>query len=158
MLPLRGIPKTNIAEGGSFFVFKAFLWYNIYKKKVVDICITYSLTKIFSSAQIFNVFKSVGWANDISENDLHLAMMQSSHIVTVWYNGEIIGLIRSMDDNIWNANIDCLIVNPKYQKMGIGKTLINLLLDELKHIHYITVAPNEHKNIEFYKKTWVFFR
>ena len=114
--------------------------------------INYSLMKNFSPAQIFNVFKSVGWANDISEDNLHLAILQSSHIVTAWHNGEIIGLIRSMDDNIWSANIDCLIVNPKYQKMGIGKTLVNLLLDELKHIHCITVAPNEHKNIEFYKK------
>ena len=114
--------------------------------------INYSLMKNFSSAQIFNVFKSVGWANDISEDNLHLAILQSSHIVTAWHNGEIVGLIRSMDDNIWSANIDCLIVNPKYQKMGIGKALVNLLLDELKHIHYITVAPNEHKTIEFYQK------
>ena len=114
--------------------------------------IKYSLIKNFSPAQIFNVFKSVGWANNISEDNLHLAIMQSSHVVTAWHNGEIVGLIRSMDDNIWSANIDCLIVNPKYQKMGIGKALVNLLLDELKHIHYITVAPNEHKNIEFYQK------
>ena len=57
-----------------------------------------------------------------------------------------------MDDGYWSANIDCLIVHKDYQGKGIGKKLLEVLLEEIKDIKYINVAPDNRKQIKFYRK------
>lgn len=47
-----------------------------------------------------------------------------------------------MDDNFWSANIDCLIIHKNYQNKGLATTLIQELLNDIRHIHYISVCPD----------------
>lgn len=124
--------------------------YILYSKKYLNE-INFSEKKEISEEQLYSLFESVSW-NDICKCDLKLAINNSSHIITAWDRDTLVGLIRSMDDNIWSATIDCLIVHKNYQNKGIGSTLVKKLLEKINHIKYISVAPNNSKNNNIYCK------
>ena len=63
----------------------------------------------------------------------------------------LIGLIRGLDDGGLQAIIDCLLINPEYQKIGLGSKLLNLIKEEYKDYLYISVVPDEKENVEFYE-------
>lgn len=64
----------------------------------------------------------------------------------------LVGFARSMDDNTWNANIDCLVVHKDYQHIGVGTMLLQTLLDELKDVVCICVSPDCDTSASFYEK------
>lgn len=114
--------------------------------------ITLSNNRCFSECDLTELFHSVNWEVNTSPNILLKAMLNSTHVVTAWDGNKLVGIIRSMDDSVWSANIDCLVVHREYQNRGIGTKLIDELLSQIKHILYISVSPNEAKNIGFYLK------
>ena len=65
--------------------------------------------------QLFNLFNSVNWesANDVHR--LQKAFQNSSHVISAWDGQNLVGIIRSMDDNVCSATIDCLVVHKDYQ-------------------------------------------
>ncbi len=114
--------------------------------------IALSRDKNFSVNDIAELFHSVNWDMDTPPDILTTAMMNSTNVVTAWDEDRLVGIIRSMDDSVWNANIDCLIVHKDYQNRGIGSLLLTEMLKLLGKIMYISVSPNEEKNIGFYEK------
>lgn len=113
---------------------------------------TLSKDKSLPMEQLAELFHSVGWEAETPPHVLTKAMLNSTHIVSAWDNDKLIGLIRSMDDFVWSANIDCLVVHRDYQNLGVGSQLLTELLQDLKDIPCISVSPNERKNADFYKK------
>ena len=108
--------------------------------------------KNFDLVQLRELFSSVGWESAKDPQTLVLAFLFSSTVISCWHDNKLVGIIRSMDDGYWSANIDCLIVHKDYQGKGIGKKLLEVLLDKLKNVKYINVAPDSRKQIRFYKK------
>lgn len=51
------------------------------------------------------------------------ALHNSSRVISAWDGEKLIGLIRGLDDGIWQATIDCLLINPQYQGTGVASTL-----------------------------------
>ena len=111
-----------------------------------------STSKNLDSKSLKDLFNSVDWDLDTRPELLSLAMKNASHVITAYDNSRLIGLIRSMDDTIWHANIDCLVVHKDYQRTGVGTMLLNELLKLLKDVPTISVSPNESKNFAFYEK------
>lgn len=62
------------------------------------------------------------------------------------------GLIRGLDDGVWQASIDCLLVDPEYQGQKIASTLLDMLLEDYREFLYVDVVPDEKKNVVFYLK------
>ena len=108
--------------------------------------------KNFDFIQLQELFSSVGWESAKEPQTLVLAFLFSSNVISCWHDDKLIGIIRSMDDGYWSANIDCLVVHKDYQGKGIGRKLLEVLLDQIKDIKYINVAPDSRKQIKFYKK------
>lgn len=108
--------------------------------------------KNFDLVQLQELFGSVGWESAKDPQTLVLAFLLSSNVISCWHDDKLIGIIRSMDDGYWSANIDCLVVHKDYQGKGIGSKLLEVLLDQIKNIKYINVAPDSRKQIKFYKK------
>lgn len=113
---------------------------------------TISSNRMLNETQLFNLFSSVNWDSANDTHRLQEAFLHSSHILTAWDGQKLIGIIRSMDDNVWSATIDCLVVHKDYQREGIGSLLLQKLLKELQHITYISVSPNDSKSNKFYEK------
>jgi len=114
--------------------------------------ICYRYEKTFSENELTALFHSVGWDIDTPSEVLIKAMSNSTNIVSAWDGERLVGVIRSMDDGCWSANIDCLVVHRDYQNKGIGTVLVKELLQKIGHIMNISVCPNEAKNIAFYQK------
>lgn len=107
-------------------------------------------TKAFESDDLKELFSSVGWKSARNPQKLMKAFENSSNVVSVWEGKRLIGIVRSMDDGWWSANIDCLVVHKAYQGKGIAKQLMAALLDDLKNIEYVNVCPDEKEMEKFY--------
>ena len=103
--------------------------------------------KNFDFIQLQELFSSVGWESAKDPQTLVLAFLFSSNVISCWHDDKLVGIIRSMDDGYWSANIDCLVVHKDYQGKGIGSKLLEVLLDQIKNIKYINVAPDSQKQI-----------
>lgn len=104
----------------------------------------------FSADELKELFSSVGWAQSLSAEDLNKAMNNSSHYVIARSDGRLVGFARSMDDDTWSANIDCMVVHQSYQRQGIGTALLNALLKQLSHLQYISAMPNSSETVSLY--------
>ncbi|MDF2514691.1 MAG: acetyltransferase [Herbinix sp.] len=114
--------------------------------------IEYRYTKDFDERQIEELFKSVSWFSGNFPKKLKQALHNSSSVISAWDGKKLIGLIRGLDDGIWQATIDCLLVNPQYQGIGVASSLLKRLLAGYKEFLYVDVVPDEKKNVEFYLK------
>lgn len=114
------------------------------------------IDKRLTTENIRSLFDSVSWGGSLSDFQLKLTVKNASHFVLAYDEDtspcRLVGFARSMDDNIWNANIDCVIVRPDYQRKGIASAMLDKLLEQLGHIQTLTVAPNESENSPLYQK------
>ena len=117
--------------------------------------IAYKETKHFPQEQIAQLFASVEWETPEDADMLVRAFANSTRVISAWDGERLVGIIRSMDDDLWSANIDCLVVHRDYQGQGIGSALVKQLLERLRHVKYVSVSPSERENISFYEKLGV---
>ena len=109
-------------------------------------------TKDFTEENLQGLFFSVNWKSAANPQKLVNAFKKSTNVISAWENDQLIGIIRSMDDGYWSANIDCLVVHKDFQGKGIASKLITELLDDLKNIEYINVCPDDKTMDSFYLK------
>ena len=103
------------------------------------------------------LFSSVDWAANLNEEDLYTAILRSSHIALQFdEQSKLIGIARSMDDGIYSANIDIVVVHKDYHGKGVATKLLTDLLAQIKDVQYISVSPEiknkglyEHLGFEF---------
>ena len=112
----------------------------------------YRRTKEFSQEQLAALFDSVGWSSAAYPDKLQAALRGSTRVVSAWDGDRLAGLIRGLDDGAWQAVIDCLLVDPAYQGRGVGSTLLEMLLEEYRDFLYVSVTPEEKKNVSFYEQ------
>ena len=106
--------------------------------------------KNIPSIELEKLFSSVNWESAKNPELLHQAFLNSSNCITMWHSNHLIGVIRSMDDGCWSANIDCLVVHSSYQHHGIGHSLVKALMNRLKNVKYINVSPDCKENVKIY--------
>ena len=78
--------------------------------------IIYKHIKDFDKEHIEELFKSVNWFSGNFPNKIKQALQNSTRVISAWDGEKLVGLIRGMDDGVWQATIDCLLVNPQYQR------------------------------------------
>ena len=74
----------------------------------------------FEIDQIQALFLSVGWFSGHFPEKLQTALQNSSRVISAWDGDVLVGLVRGLDDGVWQATIDCLLVHPAYQGKGIA--------------------------------------
>lgn len=86
--------------------------------------IVYRDTHDFQSADLQDLFLSVEWSSGHYPERLVIAMKHFETVYTAWNGNRLVGLICAMDDGIMTAYVHYLLVNPEYQRLGIGKQLV----------------------------------
>jgi GNAT superfamily N-acetyltransferase len=100
--------------------------------------------------------KAAGWQT-VSNKQAERGIKNSFYIVTAIKNGSTVGMARVVSDGGYVAIIVDVIVLPEYQGLGIGKAMMQNVMDflhcsiqdgERLHIHLMAAHGKE----EFYKK------
>ena len=105
----------------------------------------------FSEEELKDLFLSVEWSSGNYPEKLVIAMKSFKTVYSAYDNDKLIGMICVMDDGIMNAYIHYLLVNPAYQKLGIGKMLVEMTKEKYKD--YLRIAVIGYFKAEnFYKK------
>ena len=114
--------------------------------------IVYKNTKTFAAQQLAELFSSVGWLSASYPQQLAQALQGSATVFSAWDGERLVGLINALDDGILSAYIHYLLVSPEYQGRGIGRALVQQIREKYKGFLYLTVVPEERKNVAFYEK------
>lgn len=100
--------------------------------------------------RIRDLFQIVEWGTrDV--NEIKDAFVQSSYVCIAMDGDDVVGFGRSMDDGRYYAMLVDVVIDPRYQGKGIGKSIVKTLRTSLKGYEFITLtaAPQKH---EFYSK------
>ncbi|MBU9711607.1 GNAT family N-acetyltransferase [Evansella tamaricis] len=97
------------------------------------------------------LFLSVEWESGKFPRELLKAIKGSHSVITAWDGEKLIGLINALSDGALTAYFHYMLVNPNYQGRGIGKEMMDMMLDRYKG--YQTKVLIAYQNVvEFYIK------
>ena len=94
--------------------------------------IQYRTDKNFEAEQLKELFSSVNWLSANYSERLVKALYNSSTVISAWDGEKLIGLINALDDGELTAYVHYLLVNPEYQKDGIGTRLVEMIKQKYK--------------------------
>ncbi|MDK0918576.1 GNAT family N-acetyltransferase [Clostridium perfringens] len=109
---------------------------------------------ILNVEDILYLYNDVGWSSYTKDIDSLIKSIKNSlKVISVWDNDLLVGLIRVVGDGYSIIYIQDILILQKYQNRGIGKRLIEIILDKYKNVRQkVLLTDKEEKNILFYKK------
>ena len=108
-------------------------------------------TELPSEKELKNLFSQTTWASKRENPDIKKMLENLTVFVTIRENSELIGFGRAISDGIYRALVDDIIVGIDNQKKGLGKIIVEKLLDQLTGIDEIFLNTKPYLE-EFYKK------
>ena len=117
--------------------------------------IAYEVVNAWDAKEIVNLYESAGWwKNSADAWDAIAPLIKGSFAFMVATDGEkTVGMGRAISDGASDAYIQDVVVLPEYQKLGIGKNIINSLTKYCveKNIVWIGLIA-EPGTLPFYEK------
>lgn len=109
---------------------------------------------ILDKEDILSLYNNVGWSSYTKDIDILMKSIENSLKVTsVWDENLLVGLIRVVGDGYSIIYIQDILVLKKYQNKGIGKRLVDNILDKYKNVRQkVLLTDKDNKTISFYKK------
>jgi len=105
--------------------------------------------------EFIELHRTTGWNAQglYTDDQLFQAISNSWYAVSVYSNDQLIAFGRIISDGIYQTLICDVIVHPIYQKQGLGKMVVEKLLDKCKaeDIKWVQLFSAKGKQ-EFYKK------
>ena len=114
--------------------------------------IQYRTDKNFEAEQLKELFSSVNWLSANYSERLVKALYNSSTVVSAWDGEKLIGLINALDDGELTAYVHYLLVNPEYQKDGIGTRLVEMIKQKYKDYLCIVLTAENPGLVGYYEK------
>ena len=97
------------------------------------------------------VNSTLGERRPVGEPDRISKMLEFGNLtITARFNGELIGVARSLTDFVYCTYLSDLAVDDRFQKQGIGKELIRLTKIETPRAKLILLSAP--KAVEYYPK------
>jgi ribosomal protein S18 acetylase RimI-like enzyme len=127
--PISCVNEGIFVKSSTFVLY----YLKIGAKKLISMMeILYKDHKTFQKQDLEELFLSVQWSSGHYADKLVVAMQNSSTVFSAWDGNKLAGLINVLDDGIMTAYVHYLLVNPDYQKQGIGKNLVQLVNEKYK--------------------------
>ena len=107
----------------------------------------------YCESEILSLYKAVRWRNYHEHPEmLHRVYKNSLCILGAYEGDKLIGIIRAVGDGVSILFIQDIIVDPAYQRRGIGTKLTRAMLERYAHVYQIQLmTDNTEKTIMFYK-------
>jgi GNAT superfamily N-acetyltransferase len=94
--------------------------------------ITYQITVPPPVGDIIELYKSSGINRPVADEQRIQQMYEHSNlVVTAWHGRELVGIARCLTDFCYCCYLSDLAVSKPFQKLGIGKSLVQLTKDHL---------------------------
>ncbi len=101
--------------------------------------------------RLTELFDEAGWSTKTADMKRLEMMVENSHyVVTAWDDKIMIGFARCTYDNVFNGQINNVVVDSKYRNKGIGKKIVTTIIESNPKVTYI--LRTEEENEGFYKK------
>ena len=95
--------------------------------------IDYRLDRTPSTEKAALLYQEAGWIDThFPLETLSTMLARSWRICTAWNGEELVGLMRSLSDGVSDAYLLDLIVTKPYRKQGIGREIVNRLVQSLR--------------------------
>lgn len=80
--------------------------------------------------QLQELFKAAAfWAQNRRLEDLAIAIANSDPVISLWDQEQLIGFARATSDCVYRASIWDVVIHPDYQGLGLGRRLMETLLN-----------------------------
>ena len=112
--------------------------------------IGYSKQKDFREDELATLFLSVGWSSGNYPNRLAAALRNSDGVCSAWEGDRLVGLVNALSDGAMVVYFHYLLVHPDYQRRGIGKRLLDCMLEEYGDCMKVLIAYDA--QIGFYER------
>lgn len=90
---------------------------------------------------LYTINEWTNYTNNITS--LINGIKQSLLCLGAYDNNQLVGLIRVVGDSETIIYIQDILVDPNYQRQGIGTDLINYVLDTFKHVRQIVLTTDQ---------------
>ncbi len=96
--------------------------------------------------------KHAAWATKRKKRDLKQMLANSSVVISLWKNKKLVGFGRATSDKTYRAVLWDVVVSDELQGLGLGKILVNALLEapEISNVEKIYLMTSNSK--EFYEQ------
>ena len=94
--------------------------------------------------------KNTTWANERSKKNLKTMIKNSSVVVSLWSGKKLVGFGRATTDGIYRAVLWDIVVDNDIQGTGLGKNILNALLNhnDIKKVEKVYLMTT--KKTDFY--------
>jgi ribosomal protein S18 acetylase RimI-like enzyme len=87
---------------------------------------------------VLALFRAQGWWPERRAEQMS-AVIADAPAVGAWHGDELVGFARAVTDQVLRAYVEDVIVSPRLQGCGIGRALMNCLLEQLQPIPVVTL-------------------
>ena len=107
--------------------------------------IKYKINAIPDTSLIIDLYQNTGLNRPTADADRIEAMYNNSNlIISAWSEEKLVGIARSVTDFHYCCYLSDLAVHPEFQKLGIGKSLIDKTKEKVSDNSMLLLlsAPN----------------
>jgi ribosomal protein S18 acetylase RimI-like enzyme len=101
--------------------------------------------------RLVQLYRAVGWSSADKPEALQRAMQDCHSVITAWDSTTLVGLANAISDGHLVVYYPHLLVHPKYERRGIGRQLMRVLMARYDGFHqHVLIADG--RACEFYRK------
>ncbi|NRA26368.1 MAG: GNAT family N-acetyltransferase [Opitutales bacterium] len=93
--------------------------------------------------ELKTLFKQTSWANERELVSIANMLAHCDLFVTVRLDGKLIGFGRAISDYAYRALLDDIIVDEAHRKQGIGKEIVQKLLEMTNEVEQVFLKCRE---------------
>lgn len=115
--------------------------------------ITYHENRTIDTEELIDLYKSVEWSGYYEDTYIMDYILKNSIFhISAWDGNKLVGLIRVVGDVVYIAYIQDILVHPDYQRLGIGRALMEMTLERVRKCRQIVLTTeNSEKTKGFYR-------
>jgi predicted GNAT family N-acyltransferase len=93
--------------------------------------------------EVLRLYRQTGWTAKRSPEMVERMLRQTPVLLTVWDGERLVGFARVITDDIYRAFIEDVIVDADYRGRGVGKQIMQALIQRLDHIEEVVLNCND---------------